>query len=102
MRFGERLKYYRRRAGVPLRELGAAADMDYVVICKIEGGTRRAPGLDRLLLIADALRLSGRELEELIRLTTLPNGNSPARYPVSVVDRILNSRAARELYGTTR
>lgn len=74
--FGRLLRRYRQRAGMTLRELGAAVHLDYTYISKVENMVIPPPSAHALIRMAVALRLSEDEEAEfyaVAELTKAPN-----------------------------
>jgi transcriptional regulator with XRE-family HTH domain len=56
-RFGEVVRRARLRYGLSLREAAARAELDYTRLSRIENGSRPAPGMNQIRLLADLLHL---------------------------------------------
>ncbi|HEX2185713.1 MAG TPA: helix-turn-helix transcriptional regulator [Chloroflexota bacterium] len=61
------LRTWRHEAGMSLRELGAAAGLDYTYLSKIESGKAGPPSTRKLLDLARALGRSDEEAWDLVR-----------------------------------
>jgi transcriptional regulator with XRE-family HTH domain len=56
-RFGEMIKEARVDAGLSLREVAAKTGIDFTRLSRIEHGSRPAPGLSEIRILADLLNL---------------------------------------------
>ena len=92
--FGEVLKEFRQRRNMTLRQLGEKAGMDYVVVNKIELGSRVPPPLEGIMALADALELEEGEIEKLVDEAE-PNKNANPRFTPDELRRIKESGSAQ-------
>ena len=57
VRFGDVVRRARLHSGLSLREAAARAGLDYTRLSRIENGSRPAPGMNQIRLLADLLHL---------------------------------------------
>ena len=81
-----------------LRQLGEAAGMDYVILNKVELGTRMPPPLEGIIALADALnrvkRVKAEEFEKLLELAAEPNEKAGPRFSADELTRLKDSKMA--------
>jgi len=98
MTFGQMLRRLRDDRKMTLRQLGDAAGMDYVILNKVELGTRMAPPLEGIIALADALnrirKLKAGEFEKLLELAAEPNKKATARFTSDELARLKESTMA--------
>jgi transcriptional regulator with XRE-family HTH domain/predicted ATPase len=82
---GELLRRLRARAGLSEEELGSAADVNARTISDIERSVTRYPRAKTVHGIADALGLTGSDLEEWLSLATAPTGAAVTDEPDAVI-----------------
>lgn len=91
--FGKKLREFREKRQMTLRELGTKANMDYILLNKVELGLRLPPQLDGIMALADAMNLDPTEFEQLLDEAT-DNGPAGARFTADEVARIKQSTSA--------
>ncbi len=89
--FGELLRYLRRRAGLTLKELGAAVGYSESQVARLEGGQRLPDVLAIKTQFAEALRLQTEPqlLQHLVKLATVahPPRSAPPTVPARAAPR---------------
>jgi len=83
--FGQRLREFRRAAGISQRELAAQIDVDFSYISKIENGRLPPPAADTIVRMCQVLRVRA---EDLLALT--------GKLPTKVRESLSGSRAAQQ------
>ena len=86
--FGQKLREYRRSAGISQRELAKQIDVDFSYISKIENGRLPPPAADTIVKICRVLEV---ESEDLFALT--------GKIPSKVQESLSGSKAAQQFLG---
>lgn len=86
--FGQKLREFRRSAGISQRELAKQIDVDFSYISKIENGRLPPPAADTIVKICQVL---GIESEDLLALT--------GKIPSKIQESLSGSKAAQQFLG---
>ena len=86
--FGQKLREFRRAAGISQRELAKQIGVDFSYISKIENGRLPPPSADTIVNISQVLEI---EPEELLALT--------GKIPSKVQESLSGSKSAQQFLG---
>lgn len=88
---GEYIKFLRQDRGYLLREFAEMIDLSPYYLCSIENGRRKNPNAKTLGKIYLALNLSKEEMEKLLDLYAMANGQASA----DIIDYIMENDDTR-------